>query len=521
MIDTHAHIDIEEFNEDRGKVIEEAFASGVENILIPAIEPDAFEGILKLSEEYDNLYFAIGIHPNYVTQYNPESEKRTEQIAESGNAKAIGEIGLDYHYNFSPREDQIKAFDRQLALAKSVNLPVIVHNREASDDIYNLLKKHQNGNLRGVMHCFSEQAEYLEKILDLGFFVSFTGNVTFKKFNAVEAVEKVPLSRFMIETDSPYMAPVPHRGKRNEPKFLKLVAEKIAEIKSISFQEVVDMTTQNAKSFFKLSILAIAFLLMKNSMFAGNNDNGFEKHFDNDAIALNSSQYDNNYADDEDSKSEDSKYALKHPYFKRLGIGFTAGANTIVETYKVINPQDLSYPGIAAFGGLVTYYPLDYLSFNVTYLYSQSKKLNTDSKGLIPISTYQLFEITSNWIANPYSRVNVYALGGFSLLFQNVPSGNADETGHVLAANDTKTGINAGIGFIFNIPIKGAGMFAINAEWKLNFILGEVNYAHDPRQVLGDTTPDELSKIPAVSATSFFSIPRVGLSWYPDFLNEQ
>ena len=250
MIDTHAHLDTEVYDNDRDEVFAKALESGVSNIIIPATEPNGFHNIIQLANSRKNLYYALGVHPHTANEYNEEVEQEIKTIAETDDKlKAIGEIGLDYFYDFTPRDLQMKVFAKQLALAEALDLPVIIHNRESDKDLIAILEKFNN-RIQFVLHCFSSNINTANHAMELGAYFSFTGNITFKKFDLSEVIELIPNDRIMLETDSPYMTPVPYRGKRNEPKYLNLIANKIAEIKKININEVIKMTTDNAKKLF-------------------------------------------------------------------------------------------------------------------------------------------------------------------------------------------------------------------------------------------------------------------------------
>ncbi|MFW5702173.1 MAG: TatD family hydrolase [Bacteroidota bacterium] len=261
MIDTHAHINTDEFAEDRDEMLRNAFHSGVEAVIIPATKPDEFDEIINLAQSRPELFCAIGVHPHHAAEIAPEDLDTVALRSSENKIVAIGEIGLDYYYDFSPKDIQQEVFRRQLRIAKETGLPAIIHNRESDDDLIRIIRDEQDGRLRGVLHCFSSPVGALREALDLGMHVSFTGNITFKNTDLAEQVTAAPLERIMIETDSPYMTPVPFRGRRNDPSRVGLVAEKIAEYKNISIDEVLEMTTKTAKKFFNLVIMLIMLAL--------------------------------------------------------------------------------------------------------------------------------------------------------------------------------------------------------------------------------------------------------------------
>jgi TatD DNase family protein len=253
LFDTHAHYDDERFEEDRYEIINNAHKEGVSYIINAAADFKSIASSISLSQEFDFVYAAVGIHPHSAGETD---ENTIEIIKESaGNPKvvAIGEIGLDYYYDNSPREIQKIWFSKQITLARSLNLPIIVHDRDAHEDVMNIIKSDHAEETGGVMHCFSGSVEMARELLNLNFYISIGGPVTFKNAKKViEVVKYVPLDRLLIETDCPYLTPEPYRGKRNYSGYVRLVAEKIAEIKGVSFEEIAEVTLQNAKMLFKI-----------------------------------------------------------------------------------------------------------------------------------------------------------------------------------------------------------------------------------------------------------------------------
>lgn len=247
--DSHAHLDDRRFDEDR----EEIFASLRENrvgwVMNVGCDLASSEGSIALAERYPFVYASVGSHPDDADRVDGKLLDRYRQLAAHERVKAIGEIGLDYHYEDVPRARQIIAFEEQLELAEALKLPVIVHMRDAWQDAMEIVRRHPT--LHGVFHCFSGSKDCALWLADRGWYVGFTGVVTFKNARkAVECVEALPLDRILIETDCPYMAPEPHRGRRNDSRYVPLVAEKIAQIKGISPEEVAQATAQNAMTLF-------------------------------------------------------------------------------------------------------------------------------------------------------------------------------------------------------------------------------------------------------------------------------
>lgn len=253
LFDTHAHLDDGRFDEDRNKVIGQCKAEGVELILNAGCDMRTSLKSIALAKEYDFIYAAVGIHPHDAKSMDKDTLSVLRDLAANPRVKAIGEIGLDYHYDFSPRDVQKQRFMEQIDLAKQLKLPIIVHDRESHGDIMDIFKKMKVGGMGGVLHSFSGSVEMARECLKLGFYLSISGPITFKNaIKTIEVVGEVPLDMLLIETDSPYLTPVPHRGERNYPGYVRHVAEKIAEIKCISFEEVAQKTLENGKLLFNI-----------------------------------------------------------------------------------------------------------------------------------------------------------------------------------------------------------------------------------------------------------------------------
>ena len=253
LFDSHSHLDGEKFNKDRDEVINRAKEAGVSYIMNPGADLETSANAVKLSEKYDMIYAAVGVHPHEAKTMDEIMLQLIKGLAKKPKVKAIGEIGLDYYYDNSPRDIQKKWFREQIRLAKELKLPIIIHDRDANEDVMNILKEEKAFDTGVLMHCYSGSAELARQYVKLGAYISIAGPVTFKNSRkAVEVVEIVPLDRLMIETDSPYLTPQPHRGKRNESSYVRYVAEKIAEIKGITFEEVANVTAENAKRYFNI-----------------------------------------------------------------------------------------------------------------------------------------------------------------------------------------------------------------------------------------------------------------------------
>jgi TatD DNase family protein len=263
FIDSHAHLDGPKFDADRADVLARARAAGVEAVLAigNGRGPADVDCGIKLAEENDNVWASLGVHPHEANLLTEDDYPRMAALARHPKIVAWGEIGLDYYYDHSPRDVQQQVFTRQLELARSAHLPVILHIRpsdnseNAWDDCFRILDEHWNSaGLGGILHCFTGSIEHARKGLETGFMISFAGNVTYPKAQAIrEAANFVPLDRMLIETDSPYLAPVPHRGKRNEPAFVAHTAATIAELRGTKADEVGLQTTANFYRFFELN----------------------------------------------------------------------------------------------------------------------------------------------------------------------------------------------------------------------------------------------------------------------------
>ena len=251
IFDTHAHYDDEQFDADREELLSGMKAGGVGMIVDAAATVASWDKILELTEKYPFLYGSVGVHPDEVGDLNEENFARMSELADRKKIVAIGEIGLDYYWDKENRDLQKMWFIRQLELAKQLDLPVIIHSREAAADTMEIMKQYA-GELSGVIHCFSYSPEQAKEYVKMGFYLGIGGVVTFKNAKKLkEVVQEIPLESLVLETDSPYLAPVPNRGKRNSSLNLVYVAEEIAGLKGISYEEVVRQTTENAKKLYR------------------------------------------------------------------------------------------------------------------------------------------------------------------------------------------------------------------------------------------------------------------------------
>lgn len=263
MIDTHCHLNFDAYDDDREAVIARATAAGVTRIINPGVDEESSRAALDLAARHEGLFAAVGVHPNSSANFSDGDLDWIARLAAEPKIVAIGEIGLDYHWDDSPKEAQFRAFEAQLALAARLELPVIIHNREASADVMAILE-HWAADLPdslrerpGVLHSFSAPESIAERALAAGFYLGFTGPVTFKNAEDLRRVAgRAPLDRVLVETDAPFLAPTPHRGKRNEPAYIPLIVERLASLYLISKEEMASATVANAERLFKLPFSA-------------------------------------------------------------------------------------------------------------------------------------------------------------------------------------------------------------------------------------------------------------------------
>jgi len=253
LIDTHCHLDFKDFNDDRNDVLKRARDSGVMSIINVGSSMEGTARSIQIAGDNDFIYAAIGIHPHEADSVSKNDIRLFAEFLDKPKVVAIGEIGLDYYKNISSRENQKKLFISLLKTAKDANLPLIIHNRDAHSDMIDILKNIAGNSARGVMHCFSGDEAFLKTCLGMGFFISFTCNITYKNAGRLrEIVKLVPMDRILLETDAPFLAPQDFRGKRNEPMHVRYAAEEVARIKGLDFHDVAEMTTDNAIRLFGL-----------------------------------------------------------------------------------------------------------------------------------------------------------------------------------------------------------------------------------------------------------------------------
>lgn len=251
LIDTHTHLDAHQFDEDRAEVIERARTAGVHKLINIGFNRETIPTTMALAEQYDFIYAVVGWHPVDSINMLPGDLDWIASLCDHPKVVAIGEIGLDYHWDTSPKGVQQRVFREQIQLARQKKKPIVIHNRDAHEDVVRLLIEEDAKDVGGVMHCYSGSWETAKRCLDMNFYISFGGPVTFKNARVPkEVLANVPLDRLLIETDAPYLAPHPHRGKRNESAFVRLVAETAAEITGKSVEEIAKITTENAMKCF-------------------------------------------------------------------------------------------------------------------------------------------------------------------------------------------------------------------------------------------------------------------------------
>jgi hypothetical protein len=377
----------------------------------------------------------------------------------------------------------------------SEELKIEEHEAKSQKEILQVIDSHL-----AVFHCYSSDLLMLNKVLDMGFFVSFTANITFPKVNMDEVIFNVPMDKLLLETDSPYMTPPPNRGKRNVPQTVKIVAEKISKVKNISIEEVIKMTNANAKKLFGLSLCLVLFifgsaLFGTNELYAQTNIN-YDYYYDDD-----------DYYDDYD------------PYVRRLGFGPLFGGNTFVDRYTT-GAKSFSYEGIFAVGGLINYRVFDNVIVQSAYTYGKNmhfvNRLADTNKDWLDPSYHQAVELSVIGMFNSKQMVNFYGSAGVTY-FMNKISRNLwtydNPVNEKIYFDDNKLGMNAGVGIFINIALGNAGTLVVNGEWKLNFRLDAINLDYDPR-----LSRDNSDHNKPTQHTSMSSMPRGGLIWYIPFL---
>lgn len=252
LIDSHVHLDKKQFDGDREYIIANLQKNGIEAVVNIGADIESSRKSVELAKKHDNIYATVGVHPHNAKDLTAEMLEEMEKLAKEDKVVAIGEIGLDYHYDNSPRDIQRDWFRKQIKLAKKLDLPIVVHSREADEDTLKILKEESQG-LKAVIHCFSSDRPMMKEFVDLGFYIAIGGPVTFKKTDELKEVAKiVPIEKLLVETDAPYLSPHPYRGKRNEPIFVRHTAELIAKLRGMTIEDFTLQTNQNTKAIFNI-----------------------------------------------------------------------------------------------------------------------------------------------------------------------------------------------------------------------------------------------------------------------------
>jgi TatD DNase family protein len=255
LIDSHAHLEMPEFKGDLDAVIQRAKESGVEYIFTVGTEKKDWKKALEIANSHPSIYAILGVHPHNVKEIDDETYPMLKELCRGGKVKAFGEIGLDFFRNLSPRDIQLKRFREQIELAKELGLPIVVHDREAHQETQEILKSEKAEECGGIIHCFSGDYEMAKVCIDMGFYISIPGSITFKNAESFrEIVKKIPLEFLLVETDAPFLTPEPFRGKRNEPSYVRYTAQKVAEIKKVSLEKLSEVTTENTMRVYRMKV---------------------------------------------------------------------------------------------------------------------------------------------------------------------------------------------------------------------------------------------------------------------------
>ena len=255
LIDSHAHLEMQDFKKDLEAVIQRAKESGVEYIFTVGTEKKDWKRALEIANSHPSIYAILGVHPHNVKEIDDRDYSMLKGLCQNEKVKAYGEIGLDFFRNLSPRDIQLKRFREQIGLAKELVLPIVIHDREAHQETIEILKTEKAEECGGIIHCFSGDYEMAKVCIDMGFYISIPGSITFKNADSFrEIVRRIPLESLLVETDAPFLTPEPFRGKRNEPGYVRYTAQKVAEIKKVSFEKVAEVTTENALRVYGLKL---------------------------------------------------------------------------------------------------------------------------------------------------------------------------------------------------------------------------------------------------------------------------
>jgi TatD DNase family protein len=255
LIDSHAHLEMSEFKKDLEAVIERAKDSGVEYIFTVGTEKKDWKKALEIANSHPSIYAILGVHPHNAREIDDQTYPMLKEFCRNGKVRAYGEIGLDFFRDLSPRAIQLKRFREQIGLAKELGLPIVVHDREAHQETLAILKSEKAEECGGIIHCFSGDYEMAKVCIDMGFYISIPGSVTFKNAQHLrEIIKKIPLEFLLVETDAPFLTPEPFRGTRNEPSYVRYTAQKVAQVKNVSFEKVAEATTENALTVYRLKV---------------------------------------------------------------------------------------------------------------------------------------------------------------------------------------------------------------------------------------------------------------------------
>jgi len=253
LIDSHSHLEMPEFRKDLEEVIQRAKTSGLEYIFTVGTEKRDWNRALEIAHSHPSVYAILGVHPHNAREIDEETYPTLRKLCADDKVRAYGEIGLDFYRNLSPRDIQLKRFREQIVLAKEFRLPIVVHDREAHQETLEILKSERAEEYGGIIHCFSGDYEMAKECIEMGFLISIPGSITYKNAGGFqEVVRQIPLEALLVETDAPFLAPVPFRGKRNEPSYVRYTAQKVAEIKKVPFEKVAEVTTENAVRVYRL-----------------------------------------------------------------------------------------------------------------------------------------------------------------------------------------------------------------------------------------------------------------------------
>jgi TatD DNase family protein len=255
LIDSHSHLEMPEFNRDLEKVIQRAKESGVGYIFTVGTEEKDWNRVLEIANSHPSIYAILGVHPHNAKEIDDHTYLTLRKLCREKKVKAYGEIGLDFFRNLSPKDVQLKRFREQISLAKELGLPIVVHDREAHKETLEILRSEKAEECGGIIHCFSGDYEMAKECIDMGFYISIPGSITFKNAEGFrKIVKRIPLESLLVETDAPFLAPVPFRGKRNEPSYIRYTAQKVAEVKKVSLEKVAEVTTENALRVYRLKV---------------------------------------------------------------------------------------------------------------------------------------------------------------------------------------------------------------------------------------------------------------------------